>query len=82
MTLERDDNGEERLNGHLLTIRSLQTLPANSPFHNIFDPNNPVPTTLQFATLCCIGCVRERRWLRTRLSISTTMPHATTDCGS
>ncbi|CEM01654.1 unnamed protein product [Vitrella brassicaformis CCMP3155] len=42
MTLERDDNGEERLNGHLLTIRSLQTLPANSPFHNIFDPNNPV----------------------------------------
>mmetsp|Transcript_19080 Transcript_19080/g.54722 ORF Transcript_19080/g.54722 Transcript_19080/m.54722 type:complete len:267 (+) Transcript_19080:90-890(+) len=40
--LERDNNGEERLNGCRLTIRTLQTLPADSPFRDGFDPNNPV----------------------------------------
>ncbi|CEM10915.1 unnamed protein product [Vitrella brassicaformis CCMP3155] len=41
MTLGRDD-GEERLNGLRLTIRPLQTLPADHPFRDGYDPANPV----------------------------------------
>ncbi|CEM20304.1 unnamed protein product [Vitrella brassicaformis CCMP3155] len=42
IALERDDDGEERLGGSPLTIRTLQTLPAGHPFHNGLDPANPV----------------------------------------
>ncbi|CEM01722.1 unnamed protein product [Vitrella brassicaformis CCMP3155] len=41
VALERVD-GEERLGRYQVTIRSLQTLPANSPFRNMFDEANPV----------------------------------------
>ncbi|CEM01339.1 unnamed protein product [Vitrella brassicaformis CCMP3155] len=41
ITLERV-NGEDRLGGSRLTISTLQTLPANSPFREIFDENSPV----------------------------------------
>ncbi|CEM01726.1 unnamed protein product [Vitrella brassicaformis CCMP3155] len=40
-TLERV-NGEEWLDGSQLTIVTLQTLTANHPFRDRFDPNNPV----------------------------------------
>ncbi|CEM01671.1 unnamed protein product [Vitrella brassicaformis CCMP3155] len=41
MELERLD-GEERLDVHRLTIHTLQTLPANHPFRERYDPANPV----------------------------------------
>ncbi|CEM27083.1 unnamed protein product [Vitrella brassicaformis CCMP3155] len=47
--LERDNNGEERLNGCRLTIRTLQTLPADSHFRDIFDPAKPVCEIEDFA---------------------------------
>ncbi|CEM10943.1 unnamed protein product [Vitrella brassicaformis CCMP3155] len=41
MELERVNDGE-RLDGHRLTIRKAQTLPADHPFRNGYDEANPV----------------------------------------
>jgi len=42
VALQRDNKGEERLNGRLLTIHTLHTLPADHPFRDRYDPANPV----------------------------------------
>jgi len=58
MTLERPSErrniGEERLDGHRLTIRPLENLPARHAFRDGFDPANPVCEYRgdDFASIC------------------------------